>query len=155
MVPEWPDICETLVGYWDAIGITVDLEPTPDFGNFRTLTRTREHHNGNWIWTASPSLDPICQAITFSMVWELGQAYREMPEASDLYFRCQEITNLAERNEEAIKFADAWLDNTRSIPLMWVFSEVAVNPDVVAEYEVNMLHMGPVRYHERTKAVFK
>ncbi|MEE9261257.1 MAG: hypothetical protein V3U95_01595, partial [Dehalococcoidia bacterium] len=95
------------------------------------------------------------QAITFSMVWELGQAYREMPEASDLYFRCQEITNLAERNEEAIKFADLWLENTRSIPLMWVFAEVAVNPDVVAKYEVNMLHMGPVRYHEHTKAVFK
>jgi ABC-type transport system substrate-binding protein len=154
VVPEWPDICEALVGYWSDIGVTVNLEPTPDFGNFRTLTRTREHHNGNFMWSASPSLDPICQAITFSMVWELGQAYREMPEASDLYFRCQEITNLAERNEEAIKFADAWLDNTRSIPLMWVFAEVAVNPDVVSKYEVNMLHMGPVRYHEHTKAVF-
>ncbi len=75
--------------------------------------------------------------------------------ASELFFRCQEITSLEERNVEAIKFADAWLDQTFSIPLMWVFSEVAVNPDVVERYEVNMLHMGPVRYHEHTKAVFQ
>jgi len=38
---------------------------------------------------------------------------------------------------------------------MWVFEKAVVNPSVVEEYEVNMLHMGPVRYHEYTKPVFE
>jgi len=155
VIPEWPDICEKLVQDFKAIGITAGLDFVPDFGNFRTLTKTRANHDGNWMWSASPSLDPICQAVTFSMIWEMGQAYREFPEASTFYERCTEITELAERRELAIAFGDTWTSKAFSIPLMWVFAEVAVDPNVVAEYQVNMLHMGPVRYHEFTKAVFK
>ena len=52
-------------------------------------------------------------------------------------------------------FAEAWLDGHYSIPLVWVFAEVAVNPNIVEEYQVNMLHMGPVRYHEHTQPVLQ
>ena len=155
VVPEWPDICEQMAGYWDSIGVDVTLAWSDSFGSFRSKTRDPSHNGANWLWSASPSLDPPCNAITYSMVWELGQAYREWPEASELYKRCGEITNLDDRTVEAQKFATAWLAGSYSVPLVWVFSEAAVNPDVVAEYEVNMLHMGPVRYHEHTKPVFK
>ena len=156
VVPEWPDICEQVAGYLSAVGISVNLDWSDSFGSFRSKTRDPSHNGGgNWIWSASPSLDPPCNAITYSMVWELGQAYREWPAASELYFRCAEITNLDERREAAQDFAEAWLNGHYSIPLVWVFAEAAVNPAVVAEYEVNMLHMGPVRYHEHTKPVYQ
>ncbi len=155
VVPEWPDICEQIVGYWSEIGISANLDWSDSFGSFRTKTRDPSHNGANWLWSASPSLDPPCNAITYSMVWELGQAYREWPEASELYMRCAEITNIPERIAAAQDFADAWTSNHYSVPLVWVFAEAAVNPEVVEEYEVNMLHMGPVRYHEHTTPVYR
>ena len=155
VVPEWPDICEKVVSDWKLAGINASLDWSADFGDFRAKTRDPSHNGGNWLWSASPSLDPPCNAITYSMVWELGQAYREWPAASELYFRCAEITNVDERRVEAQKFAEAWLNGHYSVPLVWVFAEVAVNPSIVQEYEVNMLHMGPVRYHEHTQPVYK
>ena len=155
VVPEWPDICETVIGYLSNIGINVNLDTSDSFGTFRSKTRDSSHNDANWIWSASPSLDPPCNAITYSMVWELGQAYREWPAASELYFKCAVITNAADRLEAGQDFAEAWLSGHYSIPLVWVFAEVAVNPGVVQEYEVNMLHMGPVRYHEHTKPVYQ
>ena len=155
VVPEWADICEQIVGYWSNVGIRAALEWSNDFGDFRAKTRDPSHNGGNWLWSASPSLDPPCNAITYSMIWELGQAYREWPAASELYFRCAEITNVDERRVAAQEFAEAWLNGHYSVPLVWVFAEVAVNPNIVQEYEVNMLHMGPVRYHEHTQPVYK
>ncbi len=155
VVPEWPDICEQVIVYLSQVGITAKLDTSDSFGSFRAKTRDPSHNGGNWIWSASPSLDPPCNAITYSMVWELGQAYREWPAASELYFRCANITNLVERREAAQDFAEAWLEGHYSIPLVWVYAEAAVNPGVVQEYEVNMLHMGPVRYHEHTQPVYK
>ena len=155
VVPEWPDICEQVIVYLSQVGITAKLATSDSFGSFRAKTRDPSHNGGNWIWSASPSLDPPCNAITYSMVWELGQAYREWPAASELYFRCANITNLDERREAAQDFAEAWLEGHYSIPLVWVYAEAAVNPGVVQEYEVNMLHMGPVRYHEHTQPVYK
>ncbi len=155
VVPEWPDICEQIVGYWSNVGINATLDWSADFGDFRAKTRDPSHNGGNWIWSASPSLDPPCNAITYSMIWELGQAYREWPAASELYFRCAEITNYDERRQAGQDFAEAWLGGHYSIPLVWVFAEVAVNPNIVEEYQVNMLHMGPVRYHEHTQPVLQ
>ena len=155
VVPEWPDICEQVVGYWATVGVNATLDWSADFGDFRAKTRDPSHNGGNWLWSASPSLDPPCNAITYSMVWELGQAYREWPAASELYFKCAEITNYEDRTKAGQDFAEAWLEGHYSVPLVWVFAEVAVNPNIVQEYQVNMLHMGPVRYHEHTQPVMQ
>ena len=155
VVPEWPDICEQVVSDWKVVGVNASLDWSADFGDFRAKTRDPSHNGGNWLWSASPSLDPPCNAITYSMVWELGQAYREWPAASELYFRCAEITNYDERRKAGQDFAEAWLEGHFSIPLVWVFAEVAVNPSIVQKYQVNMLHMGPVRYHEHTQPVMQ
>ncbi len=155
VVPEWPDICEQVVGYWATVGVNASLDWSADFGDFRAKTRDPSHNGGNWLWSASPSLDPPCNAITYSMVWELGQAYREWPAASELYFKCAEITNYEDRTKAGQDFAEAWLEGHYSVPLVWVFAEVAVNPNIVQEYQVNMLHMGPVRYHEHTQPVMQ
>jgi hypothetical protein len=36
-----------------------------------------------------------------------------------------------------------------------VFQEGAYNPGVLEGYSVNLLHHGPVRYHEFTKPVYQ
>ena len=50
---------------------------------------------------------------------------------------------------------DWWVENHVSAPITWIFGYAAVNPNVVQEYQVNMLHMGPIRYHEYTVPVYK
>ena len=155
VVPEWPDICEQVVGYWANVGINASLDWSADFGDFRAKTRDPSHNSGNWLWSASPSLDPPCNAITYSMVWELGQAYREWHAASELYFRCNEITNVDDRRDATRVLGKAWVENHFSVPLVWVFAEAVINPNIVQEYEVNMLHIGPIRYHEHTQPIYK
>jgi ABC-type transport system substrate-binding protein len=151
VIPEWSDMCETVKDYFGAIGVDVELEFVNAFGEFRDQARSRSRPN--WMWSASPSLDPICDAIEFSMVWELGIGYREWEEASTLYEECAEVTTNEELIRISQKFGDAWVDKAFSVPIAWVTAEVAYNPGVVAEYRVNQLHMGPIRYHEYTKAV--
>ena len=154
-IPEWPEICEMARDYWATIGIDANLDWSADFGDFRRKTRDPAHNRGNWLWSSSPSYDPPCNAITYSMVWELGQAYREWEAASELYFRCAEADNVNDRREATREFAEAWLEGHFSIPLVWVFSEAAVNPAVVQEYRVNQAYFGPTRYHEYTVPVYR
>jgi peptide/nickel transport system substrate-binding protein len=151
VIPEWPDICEKVRQDFAAIGVNAELEFVNAFGEFRNIARSRSRPN--WMWSASPSLDPICHAVEFSLIWELGIGYREYEEASDFYAKCQQVTTFAERDKISQEFGDQWVAKAFTAPLFWVTAEVAYNPGVVAEYTVNMLHMGPVRYHEYTKAV--
>ncbi len=151
VVGEWPEMCEVIAGWFTDVGATTTLQFSNSFGEFRA--KTKSYQEENWMWSASPSLDPICEAITFSMVHELGQAYREFPEASEMYKKCGEVNTIKDSIELAQWFGDQWTTKHFSIPLVWVFAEIAYDPAVVKEYKVNMLHMGPVRYHEHTKAV--
>jgi len=146
-------MCETIKQDFAKVGVDVSLEMVNAFGDFRNIARSRSRPN--WMWSASPSLDPVCHAVEFSMIWELGIGYREFEEASAFYAKCLVTTTFAERDKISQDFAEQWLAKGFSVPLMWVTAEVAYNPSVVADYTVNQLHMGPVRYHEYTKAVTK
>gem|GEM_PF-650936 len=152
VIPEWADMCETIKQDFAAVGVDVTLEMVNAFGEFRNQARAR--NRPNWMWSTSPSLDPICHAVEFSFIWELGIGYREYEEASTFYNKCLQITNFADRDKHAQEFGTLWVKEKHfTAPLFWVTSEVAFNPATVAEYNVNQLHMGPVRYHEYTKAV--
>jgi ABC-type transport system substrate-binding protein len=154
VIPEWADMCETIRQDFAAVGVNVTLEMVNAFGEFRDVARSGDR--GNWMWSASPSLDPICHAVEFSMIWELGIGYREYEEASEFYSKCLETTTFEERDKISQEFGTLWVQEKHfSVPLMWVTSEAAFNPSVVADYTVNQLHMGPVRYHEYTKAVMQ
>ena len=59
------------------------------------------------------------------------------------------VTGLAQ------EFGDWWVNNAISVPLLWVFDAAIYNPGVVSEYKVNLLHMGPIRYHEFTVPVYQ
>ncbi|MEE9262553.1 MAG: hypothetical protein V3U95_08275, partial [Dehalococcoidia bacterium] len=64
-------------------------------------------------------------------------------------------TDIEERRRLAQDYGDWWVNNHISAPIIWIFAFAAVDPSVVREYQVNMLHMGPIRYHEYTVPVYK
>ncbi|MBM3925492.1 MAG: ABC transporter substrate-binding protein [SAR202 cluster bacterium] len=153
VIPEWPQMCETVVQYFRAIGVTATLEMENDFFAFRSRANLRERPN--WTWSASPSPVLPCQAITFQSVWELGNGYREFEEISDYWKKCTGTTSLEERTKLDSELGTEWVNKAFSIPLFWVYAETGVNPKTVESYEVNYLNIGPVRYHEHTKPVYK
>ncbi|MBM3924779.1 MAG: ABC transporter substrate-binding protein [SAR202 cluster bacterium] len=152
-VPEWPDMCERFVQHFNAIKVRSKLEFVNSFGEFRTVARARER--SQWLRTAAESLDPICAAVAFAHVWELGIGYMEHEPISDFWKKCNEIASLDERRKLASDLGTLWLKESYSVPLLWIFGEAAINQSVVEDYAVNQLHMGPIRYHEYTKAVQK
>ena len=149
-VPEGPDIALQIKQYWEAIGVrTKYVETDESIGN-----RARSREFPNWAFFSAPSLDPICVAPSFWW-WEGGDGYREHTEISEFKHACDLITDPQERIELAQAFGDWWLENAVSVPLVWIFGTAVYNPGIVAEYKVNLLHIGPKRYHEWTEPVYQ
>ena len=148
--PEQGDIALQLKQYWAEIGIIADVVPREG-----SLTRWLGSAPGpNTMIIGAPSLDPICTAVTFWW-WEGGDGYREHQEISDFKAACRMTTSIVERNTLAQAFGDWWTQNAVSVPLVWIFGNAIYNPEIVAEYKVNLLHMGPIRYHEFTTPVYQ
>jgi len=149
-VLEQAEIVETIKKYWEAIGVRTKLT----FFDGSLTVKARQVDSHNWTFFSAPSLDPICVAPSFS--WhEGGVGYIEYDEVSTFKKACDASADSQERIRLAHGFGDWWIANAISVPLVWVFNDGYVNPAIVAEYKVNMVHMGPIRYHEYTKAVMK
>ena len=147
---EQGDISLQLKQYWAEIGIDTNVVPREG-----SLTRWLGSAPGpNTMIIGAPSLDPICTAVEFWW-WEGGDGYREHQEISDFKAECRKTTSTAARNTLAQAFGDWWTSNAVSVPLLWVFDAAVYNPSYVAEYRVNLLHMGPIRYHEFTEPVYQ
>lgn len=144
------DIAIKLKEYWQEIGVNANVVQREG-----SLTRWLGREPGaNRMIIGSPSLDPICTAVEFWW-YDDGGGYREHVEISEFKYACRQTTNIEERNKLAQDFGDWWVDNAISIPLVWVFDSAIYNPKYVSEYKVNLLHMGPIRYHEFTVPVYQ
>ncbi len=151
VILEQAQIGEVVKAYWEAIGVRTKLVSVP-VGDVLGMWSTRDRSNTSYL--VSPSLDPICVAMSFSY-YERGRTIWDHQEISDYYRACTNSTDIQERFELAQNFGDWWVNNHVSAPITWIFAFAAVNPNVVQEYQVNMLHMGPVRYHEYTVPVYQ
>jgi ABC-type transport system substrate-binding protein len=151
VIQEQAEIGEVIKTYWDAIGVRTELLSVP-VGDVLGMWATRDRSNTSYL--VSPSLDPICVAMSFSY-YERGRTIWDHQEISDYYAACTQSTDLDERFKLAQDLGDWWVNNHVSAPITWIFGYAAVNPNVVQEYQVNMLHMGPIRYHEYTVPVYK
>ena len=151
VIQEQGEIGEVIRGYWEAIGVRTKLVTVP-VGDVLGMWAARDQSNTSYL--VSPSLDPICVAMSFSY-YERGRTIWDHQEISDYYAACTQSTDLDERLQLAQGLGDWWVENHVSAPITWIFAFAAVNPNVVQEYQVNMLHMGPIRYHEYTIPVYK
>ena len=144
------DIAIKLKEYWGVIGIDTTVEQREG-----SLTRwLGREPDANRMIIGSPSLDPICTAVEFWW-YDDGGGYREHVEISEFKYACRQTTDIDERNKLAQEFGDWWISNAISIPLVWTFDAAIYNPAIVSEYKVNLLHMGPIRYHEFTVPVYQ
>jgi len=153
VIPDWPSMCEQIIQYFAAVGVTARLEEDQNFGDFRA--KAQSGNDSSWMYGASPGYSPICNRIQFGFPHDSGVGYREFEEVDVLAAVCRSATTTEARDEGAIVFGDAWHDKAFTIPLVWVFSQVAYNPDVVADYTANFSNFGTYRYHEWTTPVFE
>jgi hypothetical protein len=116
--------------------------------------RAREATHSNFMWLTAESLDPACTFPEFAW-YESGRGRLEYEELSNFKLKCNVTTDLEERRQMASEFGTWWLENAINAPLLWIFGEAAYNPTYVAEFNINMLHVGPVRYPEYVKATFE
>jgi ABC-type transport system substrate-binding protein len=148
---EQADVGEAITKYWEAIGVKVkfnslELAQAVDVWFGRT--------NPNTSMLVSFSTGPLCEAMTF-VSYNSGLGFWDWPEISAFLESCATVTDSQVRDRETVKLGTWWVKNFPSAPIVWVFGYAVVDPSVVQEYRVNMLHQGPVRYHEYTKPVYK
>ncbi|MBM3924607.1 MAG: ABC transporter substrate-binding protein [SAR202 cluster bacterium] len=148
---EQPDVAEAIAGMLKEVGIdvTLDAKPVAD-----VLEMWSQRDRANTSYLISPSLDPACVVPTF-IWWKGARGVQDFDEIVKLKEDCDKTMDPEARRKLAQGFGDWWVKNYISAPIVWLFADATVNPAVVQEYKVNMLHMGPVRYHEYTKPVLK
>jgi len=153
VIPDWPSMCEQIITYFAAVGVTTKLTISQNFGEFRGKAQSGK--DSSWMYGASPGYSPICNRIQFGFPYDSGVGYREFEEVDTLAAVCRSATSVKVRDAGAVVFGDAWHDKAFTIPLVWVFSQVAYDPGIVADYTANFSNFGTYRYHEYTTPVFK
>ncbi len=151
-VPELPDVGEAIAVMWENIGINVEFQA---LDNAEIRARQNDHAWSGSVNLTRYSLDPISLAVSFGWFEHPARGFFEQQFITDWKNKMDTTIDADERLRLAQELGDFWRDQNVSIPLLWLFAEAGVNPNIVAEYRSNHLHFGPVRYHEYTKAVFK
>jgi len=88
-------------------------------------------------------------------VYDRGGGKWDYDEISEYWKTCGTLNKQEDLDNLTIDFMDWWIGNYVDIPMFWQFAKAAINPEIVESYEVNMLHVGVIRYHEYTVPVFK
>ena len=107
-------MCEQIIQYFDAVGVTAKLEIDQNFGEFRAKSQSGK--TSSWMYGASPGYSPICNRIQFGFPHDSGVGYREFEEVDTLQEVCRTATSVEERDAGAIVFGDAWHDKAFTIP---------------------------------------
>ena len=113
VIQEQAEIGEVVRAYWEAIGVRTKLEAVP-VGDVLGMWSSRDRSNTSYL--VSPSLDPICVAMSFSY-YERGRTIWDHQEISDYYSACTQSTDIEERRELAQGLGDWWVNNHVSAPI--------------------------------------
>ena len=79
----------------------------------------------------------------------------DVPEVDEIWLKYAGSTDAAERKRLLRWVGQNQYDNYYSIPLLFLFGEIAVDPDVIEDYVTNMLLYGPLRNLEYIEPVYK
>jgi ABC-type transport system substrate-binding protein len=146
-----PEIAETVARYWSDIGVETNLM---SLSSSEGSAQWRKRELSEFVVMRAESIDPPCVAVGFG-VYESGGGKWDYQEISDFWKTCLTLTSEEQIHQLNIEFIDWWIETVVDIPLFWLFAKSAINPAVVQEYKVNVLHIGPIRYHEYTQPVYK
>lgn len=73
----------------------------------------------------------------------------------NLYIDLVQSVDPDERLSIIHEMGDFVYNNYLSLPLFLVIPQVAIDPEVVLDYSVNMRNFGPVNHHEFTEPVYR
>ena len=148
-VPELPDIAEAVSIYWTEIGIDVEIVSL-EFSAVRPLYRTKQFQGH-----AAPFRTvrrPIQEQVRIFNATEAGVVHQY--ESDSLQANWEELTetlDAGERDRLIRAIGDEKFDNFEGVPLLWIFFQLAIDPDVIAEYKFpgtaasNFSHLETIR----------
>ena len=132
-VPELPDIAEAVSIYWTEIGIDVEIISL-EFSAVRPQFRTKQFQG-----FAAPFRTvrrPIQEQVRIFNATEAGVVHQY--ETDSLQANWEELTktlDATERDRLIREIGNEKFDNFENIPLLWIFFQVAIDPDIIAEYK--------------------
>jgi len=154
--PEIPDLAESVAIMWQRIGAQVDLNIT-DYEIIRNKFRARNAHSTVAITRTSATPTFRLFGAVFGSIEVMGstlQAYQH-PWLEDSWARFLGSTDIAKRRDLLRAVGQHMYDEYASLPLVFLFTQVAVDPAVIADYECNMLHWGMMRCLEFIQPVYR
>jgi len=146
--PEIPSVVEAMAIYFTNIGLRPHLVQT-EVADQNKLQRARDLNNT--LFSNRQSVKPLFQAMEY--FWTKGiYGFFEDAYLDEQVNRMQASLDVAER-DQIIKEIGAHLHEVHSsIPLLYIYAEVATDPSVVAEYTADIGAYGASVGHEYTKA---
>lgn len=149
-VPELPDVSEAISIYFTEIGIDVEIESV-EFSVVRNQFRNKLENE--YLYPLRSSRRPLQQQIrVHNMPAPLGVGhFYESDFIVEKYDELTRTLDVAERDRIFREIGDHKFDNFASMPLHWLFIQVAVNPDIVSEYKFtgtagwNFSHMETIK----------
>lgn len=149
-MPEWVDIAEALALYWEAVGLSPKLRQVDQAFISAPL---REYSLHGFLWPNNTGL--ITQPL---MIWfwnyspEAGGRQFQDAGIDVLYPQMAQSVDLAERERLSREIGTILFDSYPNIPLVWVFSEMVINPNIVDEYAFPGIISGLYTHFEYVRA---
>ena len=131
-VPELPDIAEAVSIFWTEIGIDVEIVSL-EFSAVRPQYRTKQFQG----FTAPfrTVRRPLQEQIRLFNLPDGVVHHYETDSVVETWNELSLTLDPAERDRLIREIGNEKFDNYETIPLLWIFFQVAINPDVIAEYK--------------------
>ena len=132
-VPEMPDMAEALSIYFTQIGVDVEIVSV-EFSVVRNQLRNKLDHE--FLYPMRSSRRPLQQQIrVHNLPAPLGAGhFYESDLIVDKYDELTRTLDPVERDRIFREIGDHKFNNFASMPLHWLYHQIAVNPEIVAEY---------------------
>ncbi|CAI8006632.1 Heme-binding protein A [Geodia barretti] len=131
-VPELPDIAEAVSIFWTEIGIDVEIVSL-EFSAVRPQYRTKQIQG--FIFPMRTVRRPLQEQIRLFNLPDGVVHHYESDSVVETWNELSLTLDPAERDRLIREIGNEKFDNHETIPLLWIFFQVAINPDVIAEYK--------------------
>lgn len=149
-VPELPDIAEAISIFWTEIGIDVEIVSL-EFSAVRPQYRTKQFHG-----FAAPFRTvrrPLQEQVR---LFNLPDGVVHQYETDAIVETWEELSltlDPSERDRLIREIGNEKYDNYAIVPLLWIFFQVAIDPEIIAEYRFPGTAASNFSHLETIKAV--
>lgn len=146
--PELPSVIEAMAIYFKNVGLRPNLVQL-EFATQNTRQRGADFYNT--VYSGRNSIRPLSRSMEY--FWSKGiYHFFEDPYIDERLNRFSTSVNPQERSTIMKEVGDFAYKAYASLPIVYLNAEVAIDPNVVAEYKADIGAFGPSVGHEYTKA---